>query len=278
MNNTRRRIFFVALICLVLFSFTALAAPRIPEKGDILSDYADVLSTPTLQEIAAFNERLSEKTGVHLHILSVHFLDGVDISTYANMVFERWGLSENDILLIMAVGEDSYTTKAGINVEKRFPGASQQNLLSATFDGPYRGYRYDEAVAAYVPALGSALAKQYGVTLNTTGLFGKAEQSSPTPTFSPDDSTKADGGFLWMGSTSLDAITQGVEQAGRKVTSLFDRLTRNLSFGRILFLLFLFSIIFGGRRKYWRGCSGCGCGPLGWIIAALGLGNLFNRK
>ena len=51
--------------------------------------------------------------------------------------------------------------------------------------------------------------------------------------------------------------------------------------GSLFVLAIVFFLLFGGKRRRLggrNGCMGCGCGPLGWIVTALGLSSLFENR
>ena len=59
---------------------------------------------------------------------------------------------------------------------------SQTSLLASHFRSLYLNRQYDEALAELSVTLGQALAKAFGDTLDTAGLFGTAAiQSTPQP-------------------------------------------------------------------------------------------------
>jgi len=47
-------------------------------------------------------------------------------------------------------------------------------------------------------------------------------------------------------------------------------LVKTLIIAYVLWLIF-------GKKKARRGCAGCGCAPIGWILASLGLQKFFDR-
>ncbi len=257
----------LALILAMLLPLAqgALASvPRYPQKSDLnpITDGAGILSPNTVKDLKTFRDTLVNQTGVGLWVATVLFLDGTDMPTYARELFRFWNLRDEDFLLLLCAGEDSYYTVAGSTLINRgLPENTQQVILAANFHSSFMQQRYDEAIARYIPALASQLSKQYGVNLSTVNLFGSPE-ATPAPTPAPTPRPKFDSS-----STNFRQQTRQ-EESGFSLGSLF-----------VLFLLF--SLIFGSRRRRLgdrAGCMGCGCGPLGWIFAGLGLNELFRNR
>lgn len=264
-----RRLALLAACLVALLAAGAQAQPRYPEKSGVACDYADVLSAQTVEDVQTFHENLAAKTNVGLYVATVHFLDGQDIKTYAHTLFERWELGEKDLLLLLAVGEDNYYACAGPELAKRFPEASQQVLLSQTLQSEFMAQRYDGAVRSYLPALASALGKQFGVTVKLPRSLASAGATA-APAAAPD------WGKAFKDSAFFDRAEKEAQRAAQAITREEKR--SGISLGKTVLLALILWLIFGsgkGRRGR-RGC-GCGCAPFGWLLAALGLQKLFDR-
>lgn len=277
------RVLVLVLLAAMLLSIAAgaVAAPRYPEKTEPVSDYADILSPGTMADLKTFRDTLKNRTGVGLWVTTVHFLDGEDISKYTEFLFKNWNLGEEDLLLVLCAGEESYDTVAGPTLLQRLPEDSQQNLLTSYLRADFQEERYDAAIASYIPALGNLLGKQYGASVSVAGLFGKAEATpTPAPTLAPSGENWQE--YLWQG---YDSFSSWFKSEGASVTpnppqrKSHDESGINL--GSLFVLAIIFFLLFGKRyrRRGGRpGCMGCGCGPLGWIVTGLGLGSLFENR
>jgi hypothetical protein len=273
----------LAIIAAMLLSIAAgaFAAPRFPEKTEPVSDYADILSSQTVTDLKTFRDNLKNKTGVGLWVTTVHFLDGEEMPKYADSLFRTWNLGEEDLLLVLCAGEESYYTVAGPTLLQRLPEESQQNLLTSYLRADFQEERYDAAISQYIPALANLLGKQYGATVSVSGLFGKAEATpTPAPTLAPSGENWQE--YLWQG---YDSFSSWFKNEGANVTPnpTMPRRMHNdsdINLGSLFVLAIVFFLLFGFRRRRWGGkpgCMGCGCGPLGWIVAGLGLGSLFEN-
>ncbi|MBQ8536559.1 MAG: TPM domain-containing protein, partial [Clostridia bacterium] len=241
--------------------------PAYPERGGAVNDYANVLSSQMAAQLEAFHESLKEKTGVGFYLANLHFLDGQDIKTYAETLFAQWGLGENDLLVLLAVGEDNYYSCAGRELTKKFPDASQQILLSQHLQKPFVTQQYDQAMADYIPALAASLGKTFGETVPLTGAM--APQATPGPT------ARVDWARLFAEDDWEDRLEDKVENSLERILRGEEK-GSGISLGKTLTIAFVLWLIFG-KKKRRRGLKGCGCSPIGWILAALGLQKFFDK-
>lgn len=255
---------FCLLIALMLLPALALAA-RMPEQRGSLTDDANVLSAQTAGDLATYAERLTEKTDVALHVVIVHFLDGLDAQTYANELFERWKLEEDDLLLLGAAGEDSCAAVMGKDVQKLLGKTNAENLLftSSEFSTLFAAQQYDAAVAAYCTALTDLAHKQTGETVRMDGLFGQTASNS----------VQQYGSELW--SSVMQSISESSESY-REDHEREKREENGLTAGGWIVLIVLIVIMtrqskaqkaYSRRRR-----SGC----LSWILGLFGVNLLID--
>jgi len=284
-----RRAFFCCLgttlliILLLSIPLNTLAAVRYPAKTDLaVSDNANILPEQTITDLNTFHETLKNKTGVKLWVVTVHFLDGMNVSSFGHEVFRQWNLDDEDLLMIVSSGDEECTTIAGSALANRFQEESQQHLLSAYFLKDFQNEQYEAAFRQYIPQLASSLGKQYGVSVSSANLFG-IPSITPTaaPTVAPSGNNDSWMDYLPGGSMFFSEWEENDKQPEATSRPYQEDKSSGFSLGSLFILLILFSLIFGSRRRrlYDRtGCMGCGCGPLGWIFAGLGLNELFKNR
>lgn len=162
------------LLLLCLAVTCACAEPRYPTQTGETTDAAAVLSHTTLEDLRALDSLLDKADALRLRIATVDFLDGADADDYAEALFERWSLDDEDILLLMAVGEDKYAIAAGEDVDRLLAPSTLNKLLAASFEEPFMNQQYDQAIAAYMPVLVQEINKVCGTSVSTSGLFGRS--------------------------------------------------------------------------------------------------------
>ena len=279
---------FTLLIVLMLaLPLAAMASPRYPTKTDLpVSDNANIFPEQTVFDLNTFHDTLKNKTGVKLWVVTVHFLDGMNVSDFAREVFRQWNLGDDDLLLLASAGDEACTTFAGPSLEKRFSQDSRQFLLSSYFLNDFQNEKYDAAFRAYIPQLAAALGKQYGETIPTGSLFGiPAAAPTPAPTIVPPSSNESSAEDIsndWMeylpGGSKFFAEWDKPDRTPVPNNYFREEKSSGFSLGSLFILFILFSLVFGSKKRRMGSRYGCGCGPLGWLVAMLGMGEIVRNR
>ena len=262
---------FAALLCLPL---TAWAEPRYPSKQAPVTDAAAVLSASTVQDLRALAEEFEDEDTLNLYVVTVDFLDGATLTNYGQGLREKWDLESDDLLLLMAVGEDKFGFFGGADVNKRLSSAAQQKLLSTHFESRFLRQEYDAAIAALMPPLAQEVSKAWNEEIDVAGLFGTASKS---PLLTERD---------WL----IRPIEQ-TQQTEREVVRYTTYDDSEFNIGTVVMGVALLLIIFANNRRYpgsnrnrnrnrngGRNGCGCGCMPFAPLLAGLGLWQLFKRR
>ena len=105
MRKTSLSALLCVLLCMALLTAPALAVVQAPENTCV-GDYAGVLSDATEDYIMTQNETLTAATGGAIVVVTVDFLDGMEIDDYAYEIFNDWGIgdadADNGLLLLLA--------------------------------------------------------------------------------------------------------------------------------------------------------------------------------
>ena len=275
-----------ALLCALLVSLcvTGFAAARMPADRGVLTDDADKLGAQTAQDIVNYADKLKDEADVKLHVVLVHFLDGMTAQGYADALFESWDLGGDDMLILGAAGEDSFATSLGKDVGE----SNAQNLMftSSHFGELFKAQQYDAAFASYFVALNTLVEKQYDERISIDGMFAAA-QAGTQATAEPAESNGTFGSQIW--SEVISSIQQR-EDYYQDYHQTRERESGGIGIGGWIVLAIIVTIIFGqsdparrarrqGGRDYRR--YGCGCSPLGWLLNIFGvtilIDNLRNR-
>lgn len=171
-----RRILCIFLIVLLLAA-TAAAEPRYPDQDGLCTDAAAVLSASVLEDLDELDDRLDDADVPRLYIATVDFLDGSSVEDYADALFHRWHLDDDEVLLLIAVGEESFATACGSDAALHLTDELLSALLDTDFRPPFLAQRYDEAVASFAIALVKKINSLYRVGIRTGDLFRSASGS-----------------------------------------------------------------------------------------------------
>ena len=274
---------FVLAIALLPLGSAMAAAVRYPDLRGAVTDDANALSKEVAADIASFQSSAQAKTGVKVYVAVVHFLDGVDAQTYANTLFSRWGLSDNDFLLLGAAGEDAFASAAGTAVKTKLTDSNTQGLLfTSGFSEAFKAQEYDAAFSRYFVAFADMLNKQYNASLSLGKLFADYQpQTKTAPRAASRPQVAATISDTWK------LINENIDETVREYDEYHKRRAREktgISSGSWIVLILLFLLIF--RRRKYRGrayqrrkyASKNGCSPIGWIFGIFGLGMLFGKK
>lgn len=265
-NKQQLWAFCLALVFLAIpFAGLAVSPARFPEKTTQINDYADILSPQTITQLQQYAQELNNKSDLEFWLVTLHFLDGLEVQAYAKALFTHWALPPQAFLLVLSAGEDSFASFGGEEAAALLPVQTQQRLLSSHLEGPYQSFQYDLAVSNYIGGLSAYLEKQLSLNLSTV------EYQPPTATANPVEKEA----LLWRHAE--DYLNTFSNKKEEKATSEPSK----TNWGQLFFLVVLMLLIFGNRKQKSMAasasCLGCGCGPLGWLVALLGLGKFFNK-
>lgn len=256
-----KRIMTLLLAALLMLPvFTALAEPRYPGNQGAVTDAAAVFSASTVQDLRALNEVLENI--LNLRVVTVDFLDGATLAEYGEGLRAKWDLDENDLLLLMAVGEDKFGFFGSRYVNEHLSTGVQQKLLSTTFETPFLQQDYDGAIAALMPSLAKEVGKAWDEKIDMDGLFGTVSTASL--------------------NTEQDWLVRPVERletVERHINRFMDEDDETgFSLGKVILTVILLLIIFSNynKRGNRRGC-GCGCMPFSSLLAGWGLWKLWKK-
>lgn len=253
----KRLTLLILIACLLtLLCASALAEPRYPESGGVVTDAAAVLSASTVEDLRAFSDRLRKEADMPLRVATVDFLDGASLTDYGETLRDRWDMDDEELLLLLSVGEDRFAFFPGEDVE--LSSAVLGKLLSAHLEAPFLRQDYDGAIRALMPALCDEVNKAYRCQASTAGLFGQAESRQAS----------------WADRLAEEATAA---PSMRQVVTEEDRST-GFSLGKVILTVLLLMVIFGNDKKHRRNGCGCGCMPFSSLLAGLGLWKLWGRR
>lgn len=172
----RRNIFTPLLLAVMLILASAVPAlAAIPEVSDsyYVADYADVLSADTEKNIIEKNAELEYNCdGAQIVVVTVDFLDGMNIEDYCYKLFNDWQIgstSNNGVLLLLTIGEENYWCMTGKGLENKLTSGEIDEILWYNLEDYFAAGDYDTGVQVTFDFLCAEINEIYNVSASTGG-------------------------------------------------------------------------------------------------------------
>lgn len=148
------------LVCLLLalvLAGSCLATSVARPANGCVADMAGVLERGTVEHIVAQNQTLTNSTGAVIAVVTVDFLNGMDIDDYATDLFNDWGLGDaqakNGLLILLAIGEDNYSILQGAGLQSALPTSTLGEYAGEYLEPDFAAGNYDAGVGKLFDAL-----------------------------------------------------------------------------------------------------------------------------
>ena len=192
-----KKAILAALLGAALLTGTAGAVVDPPENTYV-ADYADVLTADTEQYIIEHNQTLNAATGGAIEVVTVDFLDGMDIADYAYELFNTWGIgdgeADNGLLLLLAIGEENYYAMPGAGIENALTASTLDDYLWTYLEADFAAGDYDAGVRQVFDAF-------YGWYESYYGGFAQGTVPQPGPDYGPQPQPEHGGVTAAVGLT-----------------------------------------------------------------------------
>lgn len=183
----------VLLLWLLLLQPTTALAVVEPTNAGYVNDYANVLSDETEQYIVEKNRALDIATGAQIVVVTVDFLDGMDIEEYAYTLFNEWGIGDaeknNGLLLLLAIGEENYWAVQGKGLEGVLSSGTLGDYLYTYLEPDFAAGDYDAGVNQVFDAFYAWFSDYYELNgqMGTSGEETVQTVPSAQPAQQPDE-------------------------------------------------------------------------------------------
>lgn len=163
-------------VCASLVSAALCAALAVPAlagipdpSGAYVSDFADVIDSSTEQQLNSQAKALEQATGAQLVVVTVDFLDGMEIDDYAYQLFNDWEIGDadqnNGLLVLLAIGEENYYSLSGTGLADVMDAGTLDDLQYEYLEPDFAVGDYSAGLESYCGALFDRLESYYGVSL-----------------------------------------------------------------------------------------------------------------
>ena len=170
-----RRIFVIMLMLSLVLAASGSAFAGIPEPtaSFYVADYADVITQETEQHIIEKNAELEYYCdGAQIVVVTVDFLDGMDIEDYCYKLFNDWQIgstSNNGVLLLLTIGEENYWCMVGKGLEGELTAGDLDDLLWIYLEDSFAAEMYDFGVKETFDQLANEMYNIYDVHIYSDG-------------------------------------------------------------------------------------------------------------
>lgn len=191
----------LGVLAVCLLPRPAMAVVDAPDAVYV-ADYANVLTESTEAYIIRQSRALDEATGAQIVVVTVDFLDGMEIEDYAYTIFNEWGIGDKDrnngLLLLLAIGEENYYAMQGQGLEGVLSSGTLGDYLYDYLEADFAIGDYDAGVCSVFDAFLGWFVQYYD--LSESGELSGAITGNT-------------GGTTFAGPLAEDAETQN-EQDG----------------------------------------------------------------
>jgi uncharacterized protein len=173
----------VRIFAFLVFAPALLFAEPVSQlhPSNYVNDFAGVLSAETVSDLNDTCRQLDEQAKAQVSLVTVNSLDGGEIESYANDLFQKWGIggksSNRGVLILLAVQDRKDRVEVGYGLEPILPdgkvGGFGREAVPLLKQGDYNG-----AVRLLTLRVAEVVAQDAGIQL--TGA-----QPPPTPVPSP---------------------------------------------------------------------------------------------
>jgi len=160
---------------MVILLNSSLTAPNTSAQSNLeprgyVSDFAEVLSSSTTNQLTALCAEVDQKAQAQIAVSTVKSLDGRSISDFSIDLAMQRGVgpaqSERGVLILLAVEDRQYRFEVGHGLEPILPDSKTASFGREA--APYlRQANYDAAVLLMSRRVADAIARDRGITLST---------------------------------------------------------------------------------------------------------------
>ncbi|WP_158749501.1 YgcG family protein [Acidobacterium sp. S8] len=155
------------------------AVKDLPRPTDYVSDFADVLSASTKQQVNRLCGQVDHQAHAQIAVVTIKTLEGVPIEDFTVQLWDAWKIGQKDrgVLVLLAVQDRKRWITTGYGLESILTDARVGDIGRQMI--PYlRSGDYDDAVSLAVGQISQIIASDAGVTLQPLQRRGQAQQQA----------------------------------------------------------------------------------------------------
>lgn len=139
--------------------------PERPKPPRLCNDFSGTLTAEEQAELEAFCVALDKETSVQLCLVVIPDMDGMEVSDYANRLFEQWGIGraqqDDGVLLLMALSERRIRIENGYGLESVLTDALSRRLIEQDIRPAMRFNGLAAALNAGAQSIATIIRREY---------------------------------------------------------------------------------------------------------------------
>ena len=168
----------------LLLGLVAFAEPVSQLKAtDYVNDFAHVLNQSTVAQMDDICQQIDQKAHAQIAVVTIHSLDGSDVESYANDLFQKWGVggksSNRGVLILYAIDDHRARIEVGYGLEPILPdgkvGGFQREAIPLMQSGSY-----SQALLLVTSRVANVIAQDAGIQLTNAEPPPQPERQAPS--------------------------------------------------------------------------------------------------
>lgn len=188
-----RRVALLATVLLFVSAGALSAASgsgiKVPAMNGPVNDNAGLINKSDEAKLSEYLNRINDKTGIQLAVLTIDSLEGNSIEAYSMAVCEAWQLGQkgedNGVLLLVAFEDHEFRIEVGYGLEGTLTDMASGIILRNVITPYFKEGRYSTGILAGMQAIGIAVAP------TEAGLMEGVPQTTVTSSDTADDGDAA---------------------------------------------------------------------------------------
>lgn len=135
---------------------------KVPAMNGPVNDNAGLISSSDEAKLSEYLNRINDKTGIQLAVLTIDSLDGNAIEAYSMAVCEEWQLGQKDedngVLLLVAFQDHEFRIEVGYGLEGTLTDMASGIILRNVITPYFKEGEYSTGILAGMQAIGLAVA------------------------------------------------------------------------------------------------------------------------
>ncbi len=165
-----KSIFLAGVILLGAGGPTVYGEAFYPRETGYVNDFAGILSPATKSKLTGWISELEKKTTAEVAVVTVKSIAPETIETYANKLFEKWGIGkkgkDNGVLLLVALKERKTRIEVGYGLEGAIPDAKAFAIYKKIMVPSFQAGDFDQGILKATEAISALIAREYQVQIN----------------------------------------------------------------------------------------------------------------